>query len=117
MRAMLGGAVDPEMASRDPQELIAIVRADLKRLLGLVAEPIFTEVVPWPRAIPQYILGHRERVARIEEELKGWIARGGPPIALAGNAMDGVAFGKAAARGWRVGAELLDGWVRSESAD
>jgi len=55
-------------------------------------------VVRWPRAIPQYELGHLERVARIERELDAL-----PGLFMAGNALHGVAFGKAAAAGARAG--------------
>lgn len=113
VRAMLGGAVDRAVGTMDPEELVAIARADLARLLGLKGTPTFQEVVPWPRAIPQYTLGHRERVARVESALEAWHASGGTPLGLAGNALEGVAFGKAAARGWRAGTEVATRLRRS----
>ena len=107
VRAMLGGAVTPEVADAAPDELAAIARSDVKRLLGLREEPVFEEVVRWPRAIPQYTLGHADRVATIEAELDAWHGSGGPPVALAENGLHGVAFGKADARGAQVGDELV----------
>jgi protoporphyrinogen/coproporphyrinogen III oxidase len=98
VRAMLGGAVDPEAALADEARLVDWTRADLRRLLGVEAPPIFTHVHRWDRAIPQYELGHGDRVRRIEAE-----AARQPGLFLAGNALHGVAFGKAAAAGLAAG--------------
>jgi oxygen-dependent protoporphyrinogen oxidase len=98
VRAMLGGAVDPEAGVAAEASLVAWTRADLRRLLGVEAPPVFTQVHRWERAIPQYELGHRDRVRRIEAE-----AARQPGLFLAGNALHGVAFGKAAAAGLDAG--------------
>ncbi|GAB4222336.1 MAG: protoporphyrinogen oxidase [Acidobacteriota bacterium] len=98
VRAMLGGAVDREVGSWDERRTIEQTRADLARLLGVTAEPVFARVARWPRAIPQYEIGHRERVAAIERR-----AAAMPGLFVAGNALDGIAFGKAAARGVAMG--------------
>ncbi len=95
VRAMLGGAVDPDAAALDDGELAAIAKRDVAALCGLGEEPGFERVVRWPRAIPQYELGHLARVQRIELALE---AR--PRLFLAGNGLHGIAFGKAAAAGW-----------------
>lgn len=108
LRVMLGGAVDPAIAGASEAELVEFALADLARLHGLKQAPIFKEVTRWPRAIPQYVLGHRERVKRIESSLQAWHSGGGATIGLAGNALDGVAFGKAAARGWHTGQQVVD---------
>ena len=100
VRAFLGGAVDPEVTEREDQELVDLVRGELGSLLGLRYEPLFSEVVRWERAIPQYEIGHLDRVAAIEEEVAGV-----PGLFLAGNALHGIAFGKAAAAGARAGRE------------
>jgi oxygen-dependent protoporphyrinogen oxidase len=98
VRAMLGGAVDREAGLADEASLLDWTRADLRRLLGIDAPPIFTHVHRWERAIPQYELGHGDRVRRIEAEAAR--QRG---VFLAGNALHGVAFGKAAASGLAAG--------------
>ncbi len=98
VRAMLGGAVDREAGTWDEERAVAETRRDLARLMGLAAEPVFARVVRWPRAIPQYELGHRDRVRAIERR-----AAGLPGLFVAGNALDGIAFGRAAARGVAMG--------------
>jgi len=55
--------------------------------LGVKAEPIFHRIFRWDRAIPQYHVGHHERVARIEAR-----AARHPGLILTGNAYRGVAL-------------------------
>ena len=109
-RAMFGGAVDPEAGAADDATLLRWARDDLRRLLGVEAPPLFTHVERWQRAIPQYELGHAARVRAIEEET----ARQ-PGLFLAGNALHGIAFGKAAAAGLAAGEAASEYLSRSSS--
>lgn len=102
MRAMIGGATNPELAMLEEDELVAIARADLKRLLGVVSEPWVIAVARWPRAIPQYEVGHLARMERISATL-AHLRRRTPGLFLAGSFQRGVAFGKAALQGWEAG--------------
>jgi oxygen-dependent protoporphyrinogen oxidase len=45
------------------------VLADLGRAFGARPEPALFEVTRWPRAIPQYWVGHKDRLARIDAAL------------------------------------------------
>jgi len=101
-RLMIGGATDPEAVSLSDGELLGIAIDDLKRLYGLKAAPESYEIARWPAAIPQYELGHLERVSRIERALNQLRAHA-PGLHLAGCHAKGVAFAKSAAEGWRVG--------------
>jgi oxygen-dependent protoporphyrinogen oxidase len=65
-------------------ELISRVRADLRDLLGIEQAPLFTEVSKWERSVPQYHVGHLERIKRIRGHLVAL-----PGLALAGNAYSG----------------------------
>jgi protoporphyrinogen/coproporphyrinogen III oxidase len=87
LRAMCGGWHRPEMVGWDEGCLLATVRADLGQALGIQAEPIFQRVIRWDRAIPQYQLGHLERVSWIEERAARH--RG---LFLGGNCYRGVAL-------------------------
>jgi oxygen-dependent protoporphyrinogen oxidase len=109
VRAMFGGAVDPEAAAADDAALERWARDDLRRLAGVEGAPIFRRVLRWERAIPQYELGHAERVRGIEAE----VARV-PGLYLAGNALHGIAFGKAAASGLATGEAAAEWLMLSE---
>jgi oxygen-dependent protoporphyrinogen oxidase len=61
-----GGARHPEMLNLPDEELVALAHADLRRLLGATAAPVFSHVVRHQRALPQYTLGHMQRVAAVQ---------------------------------------------------
>jgi oxygen-dependent protoporphyrinogen oxidase len=88
LTAFVGGARNPDTPARDDAELIAGVLKELTPLLGLEGEPDFARVTRWPRAIPQYNLGHLERLERIDAALTEL-----PGLALAGNWRGGIAVG------------------------
>ena len=63
---------------------MALARDELA-LLGIGAEPTLTRVQRWPLGMPQYVLGHTDRLARIERALAEH-----PGLAVAGAAYRGV---------------------------
>ncbi|HEY8184927.1 MAG TPA: protoporphyrinogen oxidase [Pyrinomonadaceae bacterium] len=85
LRAFMGGALQPEMFELSPQELTSRACADLRDLLGIEQAPLFTEVSKWERSMPQYHLGHLQRVKRIQQRVASL-----PGLALAGNAYTGL---------------------------
>ncbi len=66
LTTFVGGARNPALAGSAPGEIAAAVERELAALLG-AASPQWREVVQWPRAIPQYTLGHLGRIAVLEE--------------------------------------------------
>lgn len=84
-RVFLGGATQPELFDLDDDELQVIVRAELRSLLGVDGEPILVEIARHARAMPQYNLGHLDRVAAIRA-----LEASHPGLILAGNAFSGV---------------------------
>ena len=73
-----------DTSAEPDDELVALAREEV-RLLGVTADPSFVRVHRWPRSMPQYVLGHVERVDRIEAALE---AHAG--LAVAGAAYRGV---------------------------
>jgi oxygen-dependent protoporphyrinogen oxidase len=65
-------------------ELLALARDELA-IVGIAAEPRLTRIQRWPAGMPQYVLGHPERLARIDAALERH-----PGLALAGAAYRGV---------------------------
>jgi len=100
VRVFFGGALDPARARLDDDRIVALAREELGVLLGAEGEPALVEVARWPAAMPQYHLGHAERVARIATRLGGW-----PGLALAGAAYEGVGIPQVIGSG-RSGAEI-----------
>jgi oxygen-dependent protoporphyrinogen oxidase len=85
LRAFAGGALQPEVFELNETELVSRVRADLCELLGIERAPLFAEVARWERSMPQYHVGHLDRVKRIEERVASL-----PGLSLAGNAYSGL---------------------------
>lgn len=87
LRAMAGGWHRPDVAAWDDTRLLEAIRAELRLAMGIQAAPIFHHIIRWHRAIPQYLLGHQQHVAWVQERASR--QRG---LFLAGNAYQGVAM-------------------------
>ncbi|HLM25269.1 MAG TPA: protoporphyrinogen oxidase [Pyrinomonadaceae bacterium] len=85
LRAFAGGALQPEIFALDEPELAARVAADLRELLGINEAPLFVEVAKWERSMPQYEVGHLDRVNEIEK-----LVSEVPGLTLAGNSYRGA---------------------------
>ncbi|HZE89716.1 MAG TPA: protoporphyrinogen oxidase [Verrucomicrobiae bacterium] len=98
LRAFVGGAVDESRAETGDAEMVAMVREELAFLIGLRAEPTLVHIARWPKANPQYDVGHRGIVAAVDAELRDL-----PGLIVTGSGLrgvgipDGVASGRAAA--------------------
>lgn len=84
LRVFVGGALQPEMAELQSDQLLSRVKSDLRDLLGTKGDPLFHEVSRWEKSMPQYQLGHLAKVQRIRER-----ADSIPGLVLAGNAYSG----------------------------
>jgi oxygen-dependent protoporphyrinogen oxidase len=85
LRCFLGGARDPDVLGLSDEEVVALVRRELKEILKFTAEPLFIRVHRWPASMAQYPVGHGGRVSAIEERLQNL-----PGLYLAGNAYSGI---------------------------
>jgi len=85
LTAFIGGARHPGIAQVDDEAVIEQILADLRPLLGIEGAPVMTRVTRWARAIPQYELGHLERLARLDAALAAL-----PGLQLRANYRDGI---------------------------
>jgi oxygen-dependent protoporphyrinogen oxidase len=85
LRAFAGGALQPDVFALEPSTLVPRIEADLRELLNIDRGPLFTELAKWERSMPQYEVGHLERVQAIENEIR--VLQG---LTLAGNAYRGA---------------------------
>ena len=107
VRAILGGVERPDVATTAEAVLVDDVRAALAAALGSIGEPTRVWVEPRAGAIPQYLLGHRERIARLDARLARY-----PGVRVIGNAYRGVAVGSIVEEARAVARTLLDGALR-----
>jgi oxygen-dependent protoporphyrinogen oxidase len=67
LTTFLGGQRKPAQVSLSDNELLNTVQQELVRLVGASGPPSMTQITRWPRAIPQYGFGHRERITALEQ--------------------------------------------------
>lgn len=85
MRCFVGGALQPELLRQGDGDLVEAVRRELADLLNVGGEPALARVTRWDRAMPQYRVGHLDKLRRIEQLLAPHRS-----LSLAGNAYQGV---------------------------
>lgn len=104
LRVFLGGACHPEVEGFDDAELKQIVADELSQLLGMHGAPVLSVVRRWSGAMPQYHVGHVERVARIFQR-----AASHAGLALAGNSYYGVGIPACIQSGEQAAERVLNG--------
>jgi oxygen-dependent protoporphyrinogen oxidase len=104
IRGFLGGPRDEAVLERSDEDLLELARTQLVELIGLSpdARPRYAKLFRWERGMPQYTLGHLDRVRDIEQ--REAVVRG---FALAGNAYRGVGVPNALESGERAVSKVL----------
>ena len=87
LTVMVGGAHDPEAVTFSDDRLVEVVRTDLKATMGIEATPRFVRIFRHARGIPQYTLGHEERMETIERRI-----REHPGLLVCGNSYRGISL-------------------------
>ncbi|MBD3162006.1 MAG: protoporphyrinogen oxidase, partial [Candidatus Eisenbacteria bacterium] len=108
LRAMIGGAHDPEAVALDEPALLEIVRTDLRTTMGIETPPRFTRLYRHRLGIPQYTPGHLDRLGRIEARLRDL-----PGLRLVGNSYRGVAVNQCV----RDAADVATAWSEEGAGD
>jgi oxygen-dependent protoporphyrinogen oxidase len=103
LRAIVGGTAMPDLPQRDDDEVRRAALEAVDRAWGIVAPPARTWLRRQRRGIPQYEMGHLDRVATAE----GAFARY-PGLVLAGNAYHGIAVGSIVEDAERVAAAVAE---------
>ena len=85
LRVFVGGAMQADLLAEDDRGLLQLAHRDVAALLGITGDPVLSRVWRHPGTMPQYDVGHLDRVAAIEARLEAL-----PGLALAGGAYRGV---------------------------
>jgi len=88
LTSFVGGTTDPAAAKLNPEELASLVHREISPLLSIRSEPVFSNVTIWPGALPQYNLGHSDRLAAVAKLCSRF-----PGLWLTGNYLRGPAIG------------------------
>jgi oxygen-dependent protoporphyrinogen oxidase len=103
LRASIGRAGEVHDLQHGDDELIALARRDLAALTGISAAPVDSLVTRWGGGLPQYALGHSERVARLRAAIATV-----PGLAVCGASYEGLGLPACIASARLAVASILD---------
>jgi oxygen-dependent protoporphyrinogen oxidase len=101
LRTSIGRHREESALQVPDEELVAVSLAELHEATGLTARPVDTHVQRWGGALPQYAVGHLDRVARIRAAVAEV-----PGLAVCGAAYDGIGIPACIASARRAAAEV-----------
>ncbi len=100
-RTMVGGDGDHDSVKLTDDELLSRVKADMADILGISGEPEMVKIYRWTHGIPQFLIGHADRMKTVETELK---AIGN--LFVTGNAYYGIGLNDCVKQSYRVATSL-----------
>jgi len=109
VRCSVGRSGDVAVLQRDDADLAALAAAELAESIGITARPVEHRVTRWGGGLPQYNVGHLDRVARIRAAVAAQ-----PGLAVAGAAYDGVGIPACVGTGRSAARQVLD-YLRATS--
>ncbi|MYT21112.1 protoporphyrinogen oxidase [Streptomyces sp. SID7760] len=102
LRASVGRIGEESLLYRPDRHLVRAAVAELQRAVGPMGEPVAARVTRWNRGLPQYCVGHHDRVARIRAAASQL-----PGLALCGAAYEGVGVAACVATARKAAHHLL----------
>jgi oxygen-dependent protoporphyrinogen oxidase len=110
LRCFLGGTRDPDVLNLGNEEVVSLVRREIRDILNFSRQPQFYRIHSWPSSMAQYTVGHAERVQKIDAQLQNH-----PGLFLAGNAYSGIGISDCVRTG-RAAAERALGLAKSRDS-
>jgi len=104
LRGYVGRAGDESVVELSDNELEKLVLADLRKTTKIEGDPLFTVVTRWKNASPQYVVGHKERIAKVKQE----VYEAFPMIKMAGSSLEGLGLPDCVNQGKAAVAEILE---------
>jgi oxygen-dependent protoporphyrinogen oxidase len=102
LTTFVGGSRQPELVERNDAELVEMVTNELQSIMNVKGSPVFSKVVRWQKAIPQYNLGYSkivEAMERCEAENAGFY--------FCSNFKGGIAVGDCVMSGKKIADKIL----------
>jgi oxygen-dependent protoporphyrinogen oxidase len=85
LRTFVGGVYNRNMVSMSDEELLKIVTDELRSIMGISTRPYLYRIFRWHNSMPQYTVGHEEKIKKIDEELEKL-----PGLFLTGSSYKGI---------------------------
>jgi protoporphyrinogen/coproporphyrinogen III oxidase len=108
LTSFTGGATNPEIAAEPEGEIAKIIQSENEHILKIIGSPVTSAVWKYPRALPQYNLGHGHVVEQIRDA-----ERKLPGIFFAGNYLEGPSVGNCVENGFRT-ADAVQNYLQSK---
>ncbi len=110
--AFIGGMRQPELLAQNDTGLQKIITEELQSLLGFISRPVFTKIKRWPKAIPQYMLGHGLKLAVIEQAEAQL-----PGLHIYGNFRGGISVGDCIEQAYKISEKVksMDGLLNDKN--
>jgi protoporphyrinogen/coproporphyrinogen III oxidase len=103
LRAYVGRPGEEEIVDRTDDEIIDVVLQDLNRIMKLDGKPAFHRITRWYDSMPQYRVGHKQRVTDLKEYLRSkW-----PGVFVAGASIEGIGLPDCIDQGKKAAEEAL----------
>lgn len=106
IRCYVGHGKDQRHLQWTDEEIVSRSRSDIREIMGLEAEPLFTKVIRWNDAMPQYLVGHLDRMKTLESYLK----EQHPAITVTGAGYYGVGLPDCIGHGQKAAIKTLSLW-------
>lgn len=104
LRCYLGKPSDQDVVEMTDEEIIEIALRDLNKTMKINTKPIFHVVTRWKKTMPQYTVGHKERIQNVKDSLLKEL----PGVFLAGSSFEGVGIPDCIAQGEQAVKKVLD---------
>ncbi len=113
LTTFVGGSRQPELYEHDDDKLVSIVSEEIRSIMNVTGSPVFSKVIRWQNAIPQYNIGYRnivEQMERCEQE--------NPGLFFCSNFKGGIAVGDCVMNGKKVAERVRSiAQAKSNSSD
>jgi oxygen-dependent protoporphyrinogen oxidase len=104
IRCMVGRRGDPRWLTMDDDTLVSRVHEELVEAMGLTARPIQQSIKRWPKAMPQYLVGHQARLDQLKTLMQDL-----PGFYLTGASYRGVGMASCVADAKRIAQDVVQG--------
>jgi oxygen-dependent protoporphyrinogen oxidase len=104
LRCYVGRPGDEEIVEQSDDEIVRVVMDDLNKIMRINGRPEFFVISRWKRAMPQYTVGHKERLAKIKDQMAAEL----PGVFLAGCSYEGLGLPDCIDQGEKAVRAVLD---------
>jgi oxygen-dependent protoporphyrinogen oxidase len=108
IRCYMGGRGREDVLEKNDAQLVELVRQELQAIVGITSPPNYTEVHRWVRGMPQYVMGHQARIAKIKDLLLPW-----PKLHISGAGLYGIGIPDCIREGRRVADSVMQSFRQS----